>query len=174
MTIGEKILNMRKARGWSQEELAERVGVTRQAVSRWESGSAKPDADKIIALCDLFGVSADYLLREDYTGTQMNSIASVSDNRQSTALGAALRKLTLSQWLWGIALIVCLVVMLILKIVGGFHPCYWNGIGGLEGYLRTYDLLWLWRISLWTAVCSAIALFGPPLARWVKHNGITE
>ena len=38
MTMGEKILNMRKARGWSQEELAERIGVTRQAVSRWESG----------------------------------------------------------------------------------------------------------------------------------------
>jgi len=64
MTIGEKILNLRKARGWSQEELAEHVGVTRQAVSRWESDSAKPDADKIIAVCDLFGVSADYLLRD--------------------------------------------------------------------------------------------------------------
>ena len=49
MTMGEKILNMRKARGWSQEELAERIGVTRQAVSRWESGAAKPDADKLIA-----------------------------------------------------------------------------------------------------------------------------
>ncbi|MBQ8834788.1 MAG: helix-turn-helix transcriptional regulator [Oscillospiraceae bacterium] len=68
MTMGEKILKMRKARSWNQEELAERVGVTRQAVSRWEACSAKPDADKIIALCDLFGVSADYLLREDYAG----------------------------------------------------------------------------------------------------------
>lgn len=64
MTIGEKILNMRKARGWSQEDLAERVGVSRQAVSRWEADSAKPDADRIIAICDLFGVSADYLLRD--------------------------------------------------------------------------------------------------------------
>ena len=59
---------MRKARGWSQEELADRAGVSRQAVSRWESGSAKPDADKIIAICDLFGVSADYLLRDNYEG----------------------------------------------------------------------------------------------------------
>lgn len=69
MTMGEKILNMRKARGWSQEELAERIGVTRQAVSRWESGAAKPDADKLIAVCDLFGVSADYLLRDIPGGT---------------------------------------------------------------------------------------------------------
>lgn len=72
MTIGEKILNMRKARSWSQEELADRAGVSRQAVSRWESGSAKPDADKIIVLCDLFGISADYLLREDYSGEKKN------------------------------------------------------------------------------------------------------
>ena len=64
MTIGEKIQSMRKARGWSQEELAERLGVSRQAVSRWESDSAKPDADRIVAVCELFGVSADYLLRD--------------------------------------------------------------------------------------------------------------
>lgn len=70
MTIGEKILNLRKARGWSQEELAERIGVSRQAVSRWESDSAKPDADKIIAICDLFGVSADYLLRDIAAGLE--------------------------------------------------------------------------------------------------------
>ena len=68
MTLGEKLLKMRKARGWSQEDLAEKLGVSRQAVSRWEAGTAKPDADKIIWLCDLFGVSADYLLREDYSG----------------------------------------------------------------------------------------------------------
>lgn len=75
MTIGEKILNMRKVRGWSQEDLAEQVGVSRQAVSRWEAGSAKPDADKIIVLCDLFGISADYLLRDDYAGEQKPAAA---------------------------------------------------------------------------------------------------
>ena len=76
MTMGEKILALRKARGWSQEELAERVGVTRQAVSRWESGTAKPDADKTISICDLFGVSADYLLRDNYSGEGPGTINS--------------------------------------------------------------------------------------------------
>ena len=66
MTMGEKILKLRKEQGWSQEELADRVHVTRQAVSRWESGAAKPDADKLVALCDLFRVSADYLLRDGW------------------------------------------------------------------------------------------------------------
>lgn len=64
MTIGEKIYTLRKSNGWSQEELADRIGVTRQAISRWEADSAKPEADKIIELCDLFQISADYLLRD--------------------------------------------------------------------------------------------------------------
>ena len=85
MTMGEKILNMRKARGWNQEELAERIGVTRQAVSRWESGAAKPDADKIIAICDLFGVSADYLLRDQYSGEESGV---QPEKHPVTALGA--------------------------------------------------------------------------------------
>lgn len=65
MTTGDRIQALRKARGWSQEELAAQIGVSRQAVSRWELDSTKPEAEKILALCDRFGVSTDYLLRED-------------------------------------------------------------------------------------------------------------
>jgi len=82
VTIGEKILKLRKARGWSQEELAERIGVTRQAVSRWESDSAKPDADKIIAVCDLFGISADSLLR-DLDGSCDETLHPSQSNRKT-------------------------------------------------------------------------------------------
>ncbi|MBQ4581728.1 MAG: helix-turn-helix transcriptional regulator [Oscillospiraceae bacterium] len=67
MTLGEKILALRKARGWSQEELAGRIGVTRQALSRWESDTAVPDTVNVVELSDLFGVSCDYLLREKWT-----------------------------------------------------------------------------------------------------------
>ena len=67
MTLGEKILTLRKARGWSQEELAGRIGVTRQALSRWESDTAVPDTVNVVELSDLFGVSCDYLLREKWT-----------------------------------------------------------------------------------------------------------
>ena len=67
MTLGEKILTLRKARGWSQEELAGRIGVTRQALSRWESNAAMPDTVNVVQLSDLFGVSCDYLLREGWT-----------------------------------------------------------------------------------------------------------
>lgn len=63
MTIAERIQNLRKARGISQEDLAEQIGVSRQAVSKWESEQSLPDIDKIIAVSEFFGVSTDYLLK---------------------------------------------------------------------------------------------------------------
>ena len=67
MTLGEKILTLRKTRGWSQEDLAGRIGVTRQALSRWESDAAVPDTVNVVQMADLFGVSCDYLLRDGWT-----------------------------------------------------------------------------------------------------------
>ena len=65
MRIGQKISACRKKRGMSQEDLAERIGVSRQAVSRWETGESVPDVEKIKALCRIFEVSADYLLFDE-------------------------------------------------------------------------------------------------------------
>lgn len=63
MTIGMKIQTLRKQRGMSQEQLAEALGVSRQAVSKWEAEQSVPDIDKIISICDYFGVTTDYILR---------------------------------------------------------------------------------------------------------------
>lgn len=63
MNIADRIQHLRKARGISQEELADQAGVSRQAVSKWESGQSIPDIDKIILLSDYFGTTTDYLLR---------------------------------------------------------------------------------------------------------------
>lgn len=63
MNIADRIQTLRKARGISQEELADRVGVSRQAVSKWESEQSLPDIDRIIALSEFFGVTTDYLLK---------------------------------------------------------------------------------------------------------------
>lgn len=64
MNLSEKILLLRKQRGLSQEALAEQLGVSRQAVSRWETGSALPDAGNLLQLSRLFGVTADSLLND--------------------------------------------------------------------------------------------------------------
>ncbi len=65
MKLSDKIIKLRKAKGWSQEDFAEKLNVSRQAVSRWENGTALPDANNILQLSKLFAVSADYLLNED-------------------------------------------------------------------------------------------------------------
>lgn len=66
MNLSEKIFNLRKQQGMSQEKLAEQLNVSRQAVSRWEMGSAQPDASNVLQLSKLFGVTTDYLLNDDY------------------------------------------------------------------------------------------------------------
>lgn len=65
MILADKVMALRKKNGWSQEELAEKLNISRQSVSKWESGASIPDIDKIIALSSLFGVSTDYLLKEE-------------------------------------------------------------------------------------------------------------
>lgn len=65
MILGEKIIALRKRMNWSQEELAEKLGISRQSVSKWESGASIPDIDRVIALSGLFGVSTDYLLKDE-------------------------------------------------------------------------------------------------------------
>ena len=62
MTFAEKLLKLRRREGMSQEELAGRLEVSRQAVSRWETGSAMPEAAKLFQISRIFGVTADYLL----------------------------------------------------------------------------------------------------------------
>ncbi|ADL05486.1 helix-turn-helix domain-containing protein [Lacrimispora saccharolytica] len=65
MILAEKITALRKKVGWSQEELAYQMGVSRQSVSKWESGTSIPDLERILKLSQVFGVSTDYLLKEE-------------------------------------------------------------------------------------------------------------
>lgn len=68
MILANKITELRKKAGWSQEELADRLGVSRQAVSKWESAQSVPDLDRVIVMSRLFGVSTDYLLKDELEG----------------------------------------------------------------------------------------------------------
>ncbi|MDG1732728.1 MAG: helix-turn-helix transcriptional regulator [Thalassotalea sp.] len=66
MILADKIVRLRKQLGWSQEELAEKMGVSRQSVSKWESTNSIPDLNRIIMLADIFDVSTDFLLKDQY------------------------------------------------------------------------------------------------------------
>lgn len=138
MTIAEKILALRKARAWSQEELAAQIGVTRQAVSRWESGAAMPDADKVIALCDCFGVTADYLLR-DGTATEGISAEHGLMQKKNGLSGEQVIGLVLT--------ILGVVLRLAVELVGIFKPhTHFTDTGtyhGWQAYVRLYHLQWI-------------------------------
>jgi transcriptional regulator with XRE-family HTH domain len=75
MILTDKILKLRKENGMSQEELAEKLNVSRQSVSKWESAAAYPELDKILQLANLFGVTTDYLLKDDVVQPQASSPA---------------------------------------------------------------------------------------------------
>ena len=70
MILADKIIDLRKKAGWSQEELAEKLGVSRQSVSKWEGAQSIPDMNKILQLSDLFGVSTDYLLKDSLEASE--------------------------------------------------------------------------------------------------------
>jgi len=65
MNFAEKLLNLRTQYGYSQEALAEKLNVSRQAISKWELGTALPETDKVITISDFFKVSTDYLLKDN-------------------------------------------------------------------------------------------------------------
>ena len=147
MTMGEKILALRKARGWSQEELAERIGVTRQAVSRWESGTAKPDADKTISICDIFGVSADYLLRDHYAGEGPGTYHSES---APSATGGMLRLYRLGLLFGMLAGGIDLVLIRFMGLIRADRMYF-------RVFLRAEGLdTWYWLGGFVMAFCSAL------------------
>lgn len=86
MILADKIIELRKKNGWSQEELAEKLGVSRQAVSKWEGSQSVPDLNKILHMSKLFGVSTDYLLKDDI------QVVEYADSEESN-----LRKVTMAE-----------------------------------------------------------------------------
>lgn len=72
MILADKIIEERKKNGWSQEELANKLGVSRQAVSKWESAGSIPDLQRILQMSELFGVTTDYLLKDEIEEEPLN------------------------------------------------------------------------------------------------------
>ena len=81
MILADKIIKLRKKNGWSQEELAEKMNVSRQAVSKWESAQTVPDLEKILQLSVLLGVTTDYLLKDEIEEEEL-----INDDSSDTAV----------------------------------------------------------------------------------------
>lgn len=73
MILADKIINLRKKAGWSQDELAAQLNVTRQSVSKWEGAQSVPDLERIVKLSRIFGVTTDYLLKDELESEELNA-----------------------------------------------------------------------------------------------------
>lgn len=81
MILADKIINERKRNGWSQEELAEKLSVSRQSVSKWEGAQSVPDIQKIIQMAQIFGVSTDYLLKDEIECSEVTELVEADSDR---------------------------------------------------------------------------------------------
>ncbi len=84
MILADKIIRLRKKNGWSQEELADKMNVSRQAVSKWEAAQTTPDLAKILQLSNLFGVTTDYLLKDEIEYEELTNSTDVTPIRRIT------------------------------------------------------------------------------------------
>ncbi len=83
--LSEKLYQLRKKSGLSQEQLAEQINVSRQAISKWESGSAFPESEKLIIISNYFGVPVDYLLKDEVEDEIKTSNTEIGKNSKMVA-----------------------------------------------------------------------------------------
>lgn len=124
MNMADRIQALRKAKGMSQEQLADAVGVSRQAVSKWESEQASPDLDKVIIMSEIFDVTTDYILKgiEPVKGEDHKTMADVIEQRVLTEDNGKKAK-KIFKWVLigvGILLAVDFISMIIFFIINGF------------------------------------------------------
>ena len=170
MNISDRIQSLRKARGITQEQLADAVGVSRQAVSKWEAEQSVPDLERIVAMAEYFDVTTDYLLRgiepaptvqarEPVTARTMCIIATALD-AAGLILGGGLW-FEYQNWL-------CVAVMLIFQLAA---VTVWLLTKGERPR-------WFWAVNVWflSVIPSALigALLRPMLSRVVAYYVVSS
>lgn len=132
MELSEKLLNLRKANDLTQEQLAEKLNVSRQAVSKWESGQSVPELDKIVALCELFDITTDYLLKPselDLLSVKTQMLAKQQENLENTIQKKEKKKTTI---LGCVAIyLVAFSVMMLLEQLSWTNDFLWDTFPGL-------------------------------------------
>lgn len=164
MTFGEKLTLLRRQAGLSQEELAEKLQVSRQAVSRWESGETLPGADKLLALREVFSVSVDSLLvdqlspQKEETDPLLTPDQQERNRRTALAFCLGLQYFQALIILWGLALQQNLFVLLgtvgqVCCLVGFEVASVWfRGLEQAPGFHRIYYRRAVWSLAILPAI----------------------
>ena len=131
MILADKIITLRKKAGWSQEELASQLGVTRQSVSKWEGAQSVPDLDKVVQMSRLFGVSTDYLLKdeleeEEFVESEADETPLRRVTMEQAAQYLALRRACAPKI--ALAVFLCIVSPIVLIFLSAMADAGWGGI----------------------------------------------
>ena len=156
MILADKIIDLRKKNGWSQEELAEKLDVSRQSISKWEGAQSVPDMGRILRLSEVFGVTTDYLLRDDAVSAE--PLAAVTDPdgpARPVSMEEAngfLRQREENAARTALGVLLCILSPVLLIVLGGAYDA--GKIALTEKQVGGIGLVFLLLM-----VCAAVALF---------------
>ena len=169
MGLNDRIVELRKRRGMSQEELAERLNVSRQAVSRWETGTAMPDAANLLQLSRIFGVSTDYLLGAEPSREKEWGKSPAEDGRILPYLIILEVMAVLLQFLTTVILENSLFVILscipFLSMLVGFEYAYRHKAEQRTDAVRRFRMK-LYKVSAWLGLYFPMRFIITNLFRW--------
>ena len=160
MNLSEKILKLRKANGLSQDELAEKLNVSRQAISKWETDQAVPELDNVLALAKVFNLTTDYLLQPNVTDDLILKTAMLEKQQNEIIQKQHKRNK------WQFLIISCMsaiVVMFVLRLIGYYIQIPDFSIINFEDsfndYFRKESLGFLIILGGWAIViCATIVI----------------
>ncbi|MBO4903831.1 MAG: helix-turn-helix domain-containing protein [Lachnospiraceae bacterium] len=149
MILADKIINERKKNGWSQEELAEMLDVSRQSVSKWEGAQSVPDLQKILKMAEIFGVTTDYLLKdeiepEDTVSYNEGVVKENGGNLRRVSMEEASEFIALKKQILpkiGLGVFLCITSPVVLIFLAGLQDSGLTGIS--ENACVAIGLLWL-------------------------------
>ena len=136
MKLAEKLFELRKEKGWSQEKLAEQINVSRQSISKWESGQVLPEIEKVIELSKIFQVTTDYLLLDENSEKSSTTVILEEDKDKYY-------KEVKSVGLWQVIYIFVLALAIYLFLAGSSFPVEFTA--------------WIW-LTFVLLITSAIAI----------------
>ena len=173
MTFGEKLQTLRKEKGWTQEQLAAQINISRQALSKWELGTAVPDTENVVQISKLFQVSTDYLLNDEYESDEdlpavhasAQKVSSIYNNKIHIIVGACIS---------GVSALALLVIGILCSVYPAVYiePLHEiNGVRaytGLSGFLLTHNLEWLFILLIITLIGGVATIFYPKFQPLLK------
>ncbi len=151
--LADKILELRKQNGWSQEELAEKVNVSRQSISKWEGAQSIPDVDKLMALSEIFGVSVDYLLKDTAANRLPTEVYREPDDCRTVTMEQANDYITKSKkngLLTAVGVMMCILSPALLIFLAGLSD---------EGMLSEKLAVGVGLGTLFVLIAAAVCIF---------------